>query len=213
VEHIIPRSLVGKERDAALVLHGLPADFDLEGVDHVAPSCSLCNGVKGDRVPHDAPIIRILLETARQKAPGIRAAAEQAITQAKVAKAFGVLHAALGPHQSAEVRNLMASSLGEIRSELERVSSILAANDAIPDFQSPEEAAVRLHPALTPLNIAGRWRVIHRLPNEVVVLQDDSGRSGYTGKHLSFTCARCGSDGPWSGSRCMACGVLDDGVC
>jgi len=72
VEHLLPKSLEGKAKEDALSQHGRPADFDLNSLENLAPSCRPCNGGKGKQLPPDAPIVATLLEKARSRASDIR---------------------------------------------------------------------------------------------------------------------------------------------
>jgi hypothetical protein len=72
VEHLLPKSLKGDARKTALADHGRDPDFDLNALENLAPSCGPCNRGKGKKLPPTAPIITTLLETAKEKAPGVR---------------------------------------------------------------------------------------------------------------------------------------------
>src|SRR5690349_6060838 len=75
VEHLIPKSLAGEDRVAALAIHGKPPTFDLFAEENLAPSCRRCNGEKGTRTPPLAPRITLLLELAAERADRVRRAA------------------------------------------------------------------------------------------------------------------------------------------
>ena len=97
VEHLIPRSLddEGKEEQkaATLRLHGLDAGYDLQALENLAPSCGPCNGGKGPKPPPDTPIITLLLEKARDKAPDIRDTADKMRGDRRINSAATILRA------------------------------------------------------------------------------------------------------------------------
>jgi hypothetical protein len=213
VEHLIPRSLSGTDRAEALALHGLTSDFDLESLENLAPACRECNGGKGDRVPPRAPGVSILLDKAKEHAPGIRAAADKRISKAKVSNALGVLRvAAANEDGDRTVRELVRSGLAEVMAEIERVTGVLqeAAATPAPATEIGAQVEVPLHPALSLVFQSRRWKVSGRLSDEVIVVHDDHGRGGYVGTSWSFACPHCGSHGPWNGVRCETCGRISD---
>jgi hypothetical protein len=97
VEHLIPKSLGekgnGEDTAETLQLHGLDADYDVHALENLAPSCRPCNGGKGAKPPPDAPVITLLLERARDKAPGIRDTAEKMRGDRRIERAATILRA------------------------------------------------------------------------------------------------------------------------
>lgn len=95
VEHLIPKSLSkadkAEARAKALHHHGLPEDYDLFSLANLAPSCRLCNGGKGLKPPPEAPAVTLILERARDRAPGIRETASRMSTDRAVRRAATVL--------------------------------------------------------------------------------------------------------------------------
>ncbi|WP_296602238.1 HNH endonuclease [Nocardioides sp.] len=210
VEHLIPRSLEGDERAEVLRLHGLPKTFDLESVENLAPSCRECNGRKGKRHPPQAPIIAMLLADAAHKAPGIRAAADGAMTKAKVENAFGVILAAAGHDEAGPaLLETVQAGLDDVAAEVDRIQTVLRQHDAAAGG-SGSEVEVALHPALSLLFQSGRWKASQRLSDNVVVVHDGQGLGGYVGTSWAFACPHCGSHGPWNGTCCMTCGMMSD---
>src|SRR4051812_5438501 len=69
IEHLLPKSLVGKKRLVTLQLHGHSPEFDLDALENLAPSCGPCNRGKGSKPPPNAPVIALMLAKASDKAP------------------------------------------------------------------------------------------------------------------------------------------------
>jgi hypothetical protein len=87
-EHLIPRSLTGDDLQRVLALHDLPPDYDVEAVRNRAPACRECNGKKGSRIPPDAPIITMVLESAASRAQAVERRAKAALSRRDVEDAL-----------------------------------------------------------------------------------------------------------------------------
>src|SRR5260221_1577798 len=81
VDHLIPKSLEADEMAAALALHGLPPDYDLESLENLACSCDRCNGHKSARIPPTAPAITLMLDAGATRAEAIRRRASVSIAR------------------------------------------------------------------------------------------------------------------------------------
>jgi hypothetical protein len=197
VEHLIPKSLADEKLTAVLTQHGLPDDYDLYATANLAPSCGGCNSGKGARLPPDTPIVSLLLELARERAPKIEADAQAFATQQKVDVALGVIMA------TAESGALDGEAKSMLRDAVDTLAPVL--EDA---FDSDATFKVALHPAMSLLFEPTRWRIVSVQSPEVATVSD--GRvGGFTGTHWSFACSYCGSHGPWNGIICLTCGQRD----
>lgn len=195
VEHLIPKGLAGDELADALEAHGLPPDYDREGLQNLSSSCRPCNAGKGRKPPPNAPVISLLLEQARVRAPEVqRWAAEFS--------EGGRLEVAIATFESiASERALRPDEAKRLEIAARALAPIMS-RTAI-DHGS---RAVHLHPKIS-LLVAGadRWEIVRELGRETVVVSD--GRfTGVTGTDVSFICPFCGSHGPWDGVICRTCG-------
>jgi hypothetical protein len=197
VEHLIPKSLTGAKLDALLATHGLPSDYDLNATQNLAPSCGPCNRGKGARVPPETPVVSLLLEAARKRAPKVEADAKAFATKAEVDVALGVIMA------TAESGALDEEVWTVLRDAVDTVAPALQATVA-PDTT----VAVALHPAVSLLFEPSRWQIVKGDSSEVATVSDGK-VVGYTGTHWSFACSFCGSHGPWNGMICLTCGHRD----
>jgi hypothetical protein len=142
-EHLIPRSL-GDESNApkraeVLQIHGLGADYDVDALENLAPSCRACNSGKGSKSPPDTPGIALLLEKSRARAPAIRTAAKKMRGDRVIERAAAVLRA------GAEEGNPKAVD------ELREAANVLS--QAVE--RATGQAVSRLHSALDGLASAG----------------------------------------------------------
>jgi hypothetical protein len=119
VEHLLPKSLEGDERSAVIAGHGRPADFDLESLDNLAPSCRPCNGRKGKRPPPNAPVVASVLDRAHESAPGIRTTVEKFRGRRSLARALTIVR---GQVQSGD-----EEALRRLREAAEEISTALEA--------------------------------------------------------------------------------------
>jgi hypothetical protein len=193
VEHLIPKSLAGRDLLNALRLHGLPLDYDVFAMNNLAPSCGPCNSGKGAKVPPDAAVVAMLLKGASDKSDAVSELAERLTHRRKLEEALAIVRAAASTDAGAlaMIRDAVAQIATEVREET-------------------GSAPQRLHRAVTYLADQDRWEIVSDLGDDVVMVSDGT-RAGRTGKHWSWECPHCGSYGPWNGNICLNCGRLDPG--
>ncbi|MGA4684848.1 HNH endonuclease [Micromonospora sp. AB353] len=71
IDHIIPRSVTSARLAELIVLHHLPADFDLHAPANLGPICASCNNEKRDGDYLEAPVVHAKLVDAQQRAPKV----------------------------------------------------------------------------------------------------------------------------------------------
>lgn len=194
VEHVLPKHLVAeeaaRERGSLLELHGLPKDFDLLGFGNLVPSCGPCNREKGTHPPVHAPAVTLLLDKARERAPGIQSEAVVMVSQNELTKALAVVRKAVEQSQPDTATLAALRTAGE-----EIVSAVRAVTG---------HTVTNIHPALGLLWDRERWTEVQPLSGTVAVVGD--GRTGGAiGTHWSWICDQCGSNGPWNGNICQTC--------
>lgn len=141
VEHLIPKSLdtPGSEKElaATLQLRGLGAGYDVHALENLGPSCRPCNGGKGAKPPPNAPIISLLLEKARDKAPAIRQTAETMRGDRRIERSATILRdgAEAGNPKAVDALRKAAASLNMAFEEVtgRRVSHLHTALDQLAD--------------------------------------------------------------------------------
>lgn len=195
IDHVLPESLKGGDLLDALRLHGKPGSYDLQSTSNLVPSCRRCNNFKRARTPPNTPIIAIFLQRCDQVAEAVDRRAEGLKGKASVTRALKIINAAFpGVELSAEQLAALAAVNDNAQAEIEAVTG----------------TTVVLHPSLAGVVNARGWDVVGEGANGVVTVRG-SGRIGYTGPNAIMQCGSCGSHGPWNGSRCLTCGMLDDG--
>ncbi|MBF6207289.1 hypothetical protein IU483_24820 [Streptomyces gardneri] len=215
VDHVLPRSLAGVSLRQALELHRLPSTYDLEAAYNLVPACQRCNRFKSNGIPPDAPIISLFLKKTRDLASVIERRAERLKKKASIDQLLASLNELL----NAEITEAALRRLGEesrvaesdlveatAKSEAALRTLIEEARVAQPDIIEVTGAEVTLHHALA--GIPGSWELVRQV-GKAFVVTDDRGRGGYTAASPAYICWRCGSRGPWSGTRCLACGAED----
>ncbi|MDW5593407.1 HNH endonuclease [Conexibacter stalactiti] len=186
VEHVIPKSLQGQDLRDALTLHALGENYDLNALENLVPSCGPCNSGKGKRLAPATPAISLILTTAQERAPSIRAAAARFATRQAIEKAVEVVLANADP-------------------VLDQAALIAAGKQL--DTELPEvtgTSARRLHPLLDLVLDPDRWAPVSGTKHAISVADGQTG--GIIGSDPSFLCSRCGSHGPWNGITCLSCG-------
>ncbi|MFD6771017.1 HNH endonuclease [Micromonospora chalcea] len=196
VDHVMPQTLKGKNLADLLHAHALPADYDLHATYNLVPACARCNRFKSDRPAPNTPIIAFFLQQTRQRAPRIESHAKRLESEAKIGYALALLNDAYP-----------GSALTKAKLEEMNAATIVAEAD----IQVITGTAVILHPALGALFNPAAWKVVDDYGTGAVVVTDGY-RTGYTSPNPAMTCWHCGSNGPWNGSRCLTCGMLDDGA-
>jgi hypothetical protein len=196
LDHLIPKSLQGKELAEVLALHGIDENFDLDSLENLVPSCRQCNGGKGDRPPPYKPIITMMREAAVHRAPKIRESARLTMTKRELSVAVGKIRVAVKAHGDDPELKSMLEGLMEF---------VLAVHDRA---GAVDPVSFTVHPAMALLwDPENRWKIIGE-PGAAVAAVSDGSRSGVIGTHISYRCVRCESNGPWSGNRCQNCGNL-----
>lgn len=193
IDHVIPKHLNGEALAKVLEDFGLPGDFDLLALENLVPSCGACNGAsrKGRRPPPNVPIVANLRRTAADRAGAIAERADRFRGDAELAKALTVIEVhSLSMNRSVEERELLKHAV-EIASGRVRPRG--------------EGEPPRIHPAVSLLWDRHRWSFVRELGPEVAVVTDGT-RHAMTGTHVSWTCSRCQSNGPWNGVICVTCG-------
>jgi 5-methylcytosine-specific restriction endonuclease McrA len=186
VEHIIPKSLKDEDRAYALDLHGLHADYDLDAVENLVPSCGPCNRGKGKRIAPTTPALSLLLETAQERADLITSMAARFAKRKEVEKAAAVV---LGNADAVAGDAALEAAAAVLDAEVREVTG---------------QPVRRLHPLLTLVLDPNRWTVVSGTKHAITVVDGRTG--GIIGKDPSFQCSRCLSHGPWNGIICMTCG-------
>lgn len=91
VEHLLPKTLVGKDNADLFRAQGLNNDFDLLSLENLAPSCGPCNRGKGKRPPPEAPVIASVLRTAKERAPTVETNAGKLRNRRQITRAVTIL--------------------------------------------------------------------------------------------------------------------------
>lgn len=208
IDHIVPEHLLEKPDILAGMLKelGLPSDFDLNSYENWLPACGPCNGQKRGRVFKPVPIHLASLDRAKAGADRCRQIEEAAIRKADVAKALNYLERA-AEKDELEVDQLKPLILAFAESNRAAMRALLEDNKSLTtDFtlglQVVPEFAIA--PNFKVLYTAGAIRIV-QTPHGVGYEPADPN------PHHSFYCGHCGSKGPWNGTRCLSCGMMDDG--
>ncbi|MFJ5535104.1 HNH endonuclease [Streptomyces sp. NPDC093261] len=71
IDHILPKDAGAKRLEELKIVYGLPADFDINDPQNLAPCCSGCNGPRGKGNDEYGPVPRLLtlLKRARRLRP------------------------------------------------------------------------------------------------------------------------------------------------
>jgi hypothetical protein len=210
IDHIIPEHLLNAPETLNGILKefGLSPDFDLNSYENWLPSCGPCNLAKQGEVFEPAPIIKLCLQKAANKADFARRLEENAVKDAALTRSINTICRANEKTMlTMEHVEPFISSLREHNPELLK---------GIYEYVGSQHKDVLgfgqmlFKPAEIPLT-----------PYYKVVMEDDwkllvstPYGTGYVpkGEHIdaSFYCGHCGSRGPWSGARCLTCGCLSD---
>ncbi len=142
VDHVIPQSCEPDELAELVEMHRLDADFDVYATYNLVPSCGSDNRCKSDRPLPDTPIISLLLDQAREKAPAIESRADGLKSNNKLAKHAAILigHPGLAEADESLKKQLLdamsgfafayASETGE-RLQAERVHAMGSCHDYV----------------------------------------------------------------------------------
>ncbi|MDP3224361.1 MAG: hypothetical protein Q8M96_14615 [Rubrivivax sp.] len=190
VDHVIPESLLGEPAKLAEALteFGLPATFDLQSFANWLPSCGSCNNRKRSHVFEPTPLIQLQLAEAKRKAPRAAELAYKSLSRQSVSRNWNTL---LRAFQAGELPEDIRAAILEFAGEL----------------QAAREPAV----CGEPLRITPLLQVI-REDNDIRILRGPYGvgvsLANLANADSSWRCI-CGNSA-WNGSRCVACGNMDD---
>ena len=209
IDHVIPEALLADPAALALILRalGLPDDFDLNDFGNWLPACGPCNITKGKSPFEPSLLIQQQLQRARDRADRARATADRAIAGRQLDNALATLERGLtrGALKGSDLEPFVDLFLGAHP----KLAETIAARSKPVEGRNPAGpqpvAELRLDEAATIVLFSNGER-------EIVVGRYGTGYRPLTeNPHPSFYCGHCGSLGPWSGARCMSCGMLDDG--
>ena len=124
IEHLIAKNTPAEDLPDLLLLHNLPADYDVWATENLAASCRPCNLGKGRRPIPEAPAITMMLDRARENARQIREQASEFQTERGFASHLAALLKA-----SQANPELLAKSRAVVAEVLSR-SSVLQFVDA-----------------------------------------------------------------------------------
>lgn len=130
LDHLIPKSLAGRQLSEVLEMHALPHDYGLESTRNKVPACRQCNGSKSKRIPPKAPGLTFLIEDAERRAPLIEARAKQLRTDWRLGKLLGELESKAEHLTAAQTERLL------------RIGGIVSL------VVSPQPQPVRIHHAI-----------------------------------------------------------------
>lgn len=190
VDHVLPESLLGDDTRLAEVLteFGLPTTFDLQSFANWLPSCSFCNNRKGSHVFEPTPIVQRQLAEARVKAPQVTALAQKSISRSSMSRSWNTV--------------FRVFKAGELSEDLK-----VAILEMADELQAARVPAIRAEP----LRITPLLELITEV-NGVQVLRGPYGVGvsfpNPTNANTNIRCI-CGNSA-WNGSRCVACGMMDD---
>ncbi len=190
--HIIPESL-DETPDLTPVLQEfkLPADFNVNSFENWMPAHPRCNLIKSSHVFTPSPLIQKRLEDAAQRADKARTLAENYVSDRKINNAIQQLLVA-------DERNLIKN---------EHWDRIVAMVGQFHERNRAEEERGKplvLTPWLTILGEQGGFLLI-RGPGGMVGVRPKGANID-----PSWNCPNCGFTG-WNGTRCVSCGMMDDG--
>lgn len=208
VDHILPESLLAEPSKLVTTLAalGLPANFDLNSYENWLPACATCNNQKRARVFDPAPIVMVQLQKAKDGAAKCRILEDQAVRNVDVAKSLAYLERA-SDRDELDHRELEPLIIAFAKADPAAWRALTARLDTIStDFTLGLQIVpeFRITPTYKVLFVSGGVRIV-QTPHGTGYLPSDEQN------HSSFFCGHCGSTGPWSGARCLSCGMLDDG--
>lgn len=192
VDHVIPEILLKDpaKLSEVLRLYGLEGTFNLNCPENWLPSCGPCNRSKSDTVFEPTPIIQLHLSKAKDKAPRVKELIEKSICKAQITKALNLLARAkkngdLTDEHKEKLQPLIAFILAEREPEL----------------------------LTQPIKVTPLYTVL-REDYDRFIIQGLGGvgiRPKGENVHPSWDCPNCGCIAAWSGTRCVICGMMDDG--
>ena len=192
VDHILPEKLFNKEDEFTRVklLFGLGDEFNINGYENWVPAHQHCNGAKRDTIFKASEVMLAILERVAAKAPKALEYQQRIENNARIGEALSKVQVLYDEEKITKEDLLAIFSDDDIQEQ--ELSERL------------EELIIRVHPS---------WQVVS-VNNEMATVTNGrvAGRTP-VGKnvHPSWACPNCGAYGPWSGARCLSCGMLSDG--
>ncbi len=192
VDHVLPETLLSKDDELSRIklLFGLSDSFDINSYENWVPAHQHCNGAKRDTIFKASEVMLAILERVSAKAQNAVNHQERIENNRRVGEAL------------TKVQVLY----DENKIKKEDLIAIFSDNDTEEKKLSEklEELILRVDPS---------WEIVS-VSNEMATVTDGrfAGRTP-VGKdvHPSWACPNCSAYGPWSGARCLSCGVLSDG--
>lgn len=101
IDHIIPESLLDdpEKLKKTLAAFGLPEAFDLNAYENLLPACARCNSQKLAHVFEPGLLIKLALDTAKEKAPVVRSVVNQAINERRLSESLNLVERAIDKQQ------------------------------------------------------------------------------------------------------------------
>lgn len=205
VDHIIPEYLLQhpEKLHECFNGYGLANTFDLNSFENWMPACGPCNNKKRADVFEPSPIFQLLLQKAIDKAEQARNAAAEVASSAALAKALNAVERSIET-DAFDFDLLEPLILAYARAKPEAMKAVLQVVDPriISLATAPPEFLIT--PFYKVLYTSGAIQIVKTQMGTGYVPTDPS-------PHSSFYCGHCGAKGPWSGVRCLTCGMNDDG--
>ncbi len=188
VDHVLPESLLEKPEALKNALNdfGIPTDFNINFFSNWLPSCRPCNGTKNDLIFKPAPIIKVYLQCANEKALAAQELAAETVSERKIANALNILE--------------RAKDDGKLDEETIQALGGFTAQHRQPALTGQP---IRLTPLYEILSVQNGIQIV-RGPYGI------GGKPAIEHPHPSFSCPNCGSTAAWNGARCVICGEISD---
>lgn len=206
VDHVIPEELLAHPTELKDVLAnlGLPATFDLNAFGNWLPSCGPCNSKKSTARFEPSLMLQLELQRARELASKAEGLARATVSNRQIGNAFAALQRASANNQ------IDACELAPLVSDFLRAHPDVAR--LLQDEFSHTKLAFMVEPEpLLELRLAENAKFV--FSDQGINLVQGRHGVGYRTREpnpdSSFYCSNCGSLGPWNGSRCMSCGMMD----
>jgi hypothetical protein len=92
IDHVIPRNISEDKLSALKVYHNRPDEFDLDGLENLAPACVKCNNNKSDEARLDRPIITFTLLKVEKRMPRVESRIRDIRSNRGISKALQYLY-------------------------------------------------------------------------------------------------------------------------
>ncbi len=192
VDHVLPESLLDKEEDLSRVklLFGLGEEFNINGFENWVPAHQHCNGAKRDTIFKASEVMLAILERVAAKAPN-----------------------ALEHQQRIEGNKRIGEALSKVQVLYDEKK--ITKEDLIAIFSDSDDQEHKLADELEKLilRVDPSWQIVS-VNNDMATVTNGrvAGRTPVGNDvHPSWRCPHCSAYGPWSGARCLTCGMLSDG--